>query len=286
VSGKDKKITEEEVRSLLGLPDIKMVDSLLSSLTTNEPQKALDLIEEIEENGVNFQQFVSYTLEVLREALVAKIKEVELDYGFFKETSQRDILKLVKAFLDAERSLKGSGSQSLVLEMLIPEFCVQRGDEEDEEDEEEEDTTEEYDDIQKSTDTDSNYIDIEDIRKNWDKVAEAVKPIHRHLYGFLETSKPTKFEKGKLHIEVPFQFYKDQIDRPASKDAIVTVLKETFNMAFSIVCTVNEKTKPRMKSNVDVVLKKTTKPKKEDHKKKEYESQSISTDIEAIFEGM
>jgi DNA polymerase-3 subunit gamma/tau len=281
VSGKDKKITEEEVRSLLGLPDIKMVDSLLSAFIMNEPQKALDLIEKIEEKGVNFQQFVSYTLEVLREALVAKIKEEELDYQFFKEVSQRDILRLVRAFLDAERSLKGSGSQSLVLEMLIPEFCVQRGDEEDEEDEEEEDTVEEY------ADSDSNCIDIEDIRKNWDKVAEAVKPIHRHLYGFLETSKPTKFEKGELHIEVPFQFYKDQIDRPASRDAIVTVLRETFNVRFSIVCTVNEKAKPRMKSNMDVVLKKATKSKKKDFKEgKEYESQSISTDIEAIFEGM
>jgi DNA polymerase-3 subunit gamma/tau len=289
VSGKDKEITEEEVRSLLGLPDIEMVDELLTSLVESEPQKALELIEDIEEKGVNFQQFVSYALEVLREALVAKIKKEELDYQFFEEISQKDILKLVKAFLDIERSLKGSGNQSLVMEMIIPEFCTGQGDEEEEEEEEEEDTTEEYDDMQRSSDSDVNYIDvdIEDIKKDWDKVAEAIKPIHKHLYAFLGTSKPVKFKKGKLHIEVPFQFYKDQIDCPASKEAINKVLKEIFNIPVNIVCSVNEKAKPRMKSNIDVVLRKAPKTKKkEDREEKEYKSRGIPADVEAIFEGM
>jgi DNA polymerase-3 subunit gamma/tau len=292
-SGKDKKITEEEVRTLLGLPDIEMVDMLLTSLSDNDAQKALELIEEIEGKGINFQQFVTYTLEILREALVAKIKDEELDYQFFDKVSQKDILRLVKAFLDIERGLKGSGNQSLVMEMIIPEFCVGAVNEEEEEEEEEEDTSEEYVDkdvdIKSSYNNNDNYIDIDikDIKKDWDKVAEAIKPVHKHLYAFLGTSKPVKFEKGKLHIEVPFQFYKDQIDCPQSREAINEVLKDIFDVSCGLVCSVNEKAKPRMKSSVDVVLRKIPKKKKEpEQKEKEYKPKGLSADVEAIFEGM
>jgi DNA polymerase III gamma/tau subunit len=275
-SGKDKKITEKEVRLLLGLPDIEMVDMFLTSLVDNDPQQALELIENIEDKGINFQQFASYTLEVLREVLVAKIKGNDLDYKFFDKVSQKDILALVKAFLDIERSLKGSTNQSLVMEMIIPEFCTGTGNEEEEEEEEEEDTTDEY------LDKD---IDIKDIRKQWNKVADAIKPIHKHLYAFLGTSKPTKFEKGKLYIEVPFQFYKDQIDCPESREVINRILEKVFSIKCSFICTVNEKAKPRMKSNIDVVLKKVPNKTKKTQQGS-FNQGGISPDVEAIFEGM
>jgi DNA polymerase-3 subunit gamma/tau len=289
-SGKDKKITEDEVRLLLGLPDVEMVDLLLTHLADNEPKEALELIEDIEEKGINFQQFVSYTLEILREALVSKIKDEELDYQFYTKVSQRDILRLVKSFLDIERSLKGSSNQSLVMEMIIPEFCVPQSREEEEEEEEEEDLSEEY--VDNDVDSSSSAsvtvvhddVDFKDIEKNWSKVAKAIKPIHKHLYAFLDTSKPIKYEKGKLHIEVPFQFYKDQIDCPQSRDAISDVLKDIFNISCGLECTVNEKAKPRMKSSVDVVLKNL--PKKKEKKQEAEKSFKPNLDVEAIFEGM
>lgn len=289
--GKDKKITEKEVRLLLGLPDVKMVDLLLTSLANNDPKKALELIEGLEEKGVNFQQFVSYTLEILREALVSKIKDDELDYQFYSKVSQMDILRLVKAFLDVDRSLKGSSNQSLVLEMVIPEFCITEDNEEEEEEEEEEDISEEYVDNEVDRNARNNNqsnivnVDFKDIKKNWDKVAQAIRPIHKHLFAFLGTSKPTKFEDGKLHIEVPFQFYKDQIDCPQSREAINTVLKDTFGINCGLVCTVNEKAKPRMKGSVDFVLRKLPKKKEIDTQESVFKS-NIPTDVEAIFEGM
>jgi DNA polymerase-3 subunit gamma/tau len=289
-SGKDKKITEEEVSVLLGLPDIEMVDLLLTSLADNEPKKALELIENIEEKGVNFQQFVSYTLEILREALVAKIKDDELDYQFYSKVSQRDILRLVKAFLDIERGLKGSGNQSLVVEMIIPEFCVSQNSEEEEEEEEEEDLSEEYVDNDVDSNTASTVtvvdtdIDFKQIKKNWDKVAKAIKPVHKHLYAFLDTSKPVEYNNGKLHIEVPFQFYKEQIDCPQSREAINQVIKEIFNISCRLECSVNEKAKPRMKTSVDVVLKNL--PKKKEEKQSQAKSFKSNIDVEAIFEGM
>ncbi|MCD4811566.1 DNA polymerase III subunit gamma/tau [bacterium] len=292
-SGKDKKITEEEVRDLLGLPDIVMVDALLTSLMNGDAKKALDLIESIEKKGVNLEQFVSYTLEILREVLVAKIKDEELEYDFYNKVAQKDILKFVKIFLEIERSFRGSSNQSLILEMIIPEFCVDQNIEEEEEEEEEEavdndvDMKEEEDKkpVVVSSDED---IDFEAIKKNWGKVAQAIKPVHRHLFAFLGTSKPIRCEGSSLYIEVPFQFHKDQIDCPQSRDVINRVLKDMFNVSCHLVCSVNEKAKPRMKSNADIVLKDI--PTKESvnvaSSKKKYFRPKMSAEVEAIFEGM
>jgi DNA polymerase-3 subunit gamma/tau len=282
-SGKDGKITQEEVRKLLGLPDVEMVDLLLSSLAQNDAQKSLELIEELEDKGVNFQQFVSYTLEVLRESLVAKIKGEELDYQFFDKVSQNDILRLVKAFLNIERSLKGSTNQSLVLEMIIPEFCFFEDKEEQEEEEEEEDISDEYADenIQDNSKTATLHIDLKQVKKNWEKVGEAIKPVHKHLGAFLGCSKPISVDENKIHIEVPFQFYKDRIECPESKNAINEVLRDIFGINGGIICTVNEKAKPRMKGSVDFVLRKL--PKRDTEKNS---SSKITSEVEAIFEGM
>ncbi|MCD4756500.1 DNA polymerase III subunit gamma/tau [bacterium] len=293
-SGKDKKITEDEVRNLLGLPDIAMVDSLLSSLMDGDAKKALELIESIEGKGVNLGQFVSYTLETLREVLVAKIKDEELEYDFYDKVVQKDILKLVKIFLEIERNLKGSSNQSLILEMVIPEFCADAYIEEEEEEEEEEAVDNDVDikgnDDSKPTVADSDkQIDFDVIKKNWGKVAQAVKPVHRHLFAFLGTSKPIKCEGSSLYIEVPFQFHKDQIDCPQSRDVINQVLKDMFNISCNLVCSVNEKAKPRMKGNADIVLKNI--PTKESvnvatTNKKNFSRSGISAEVEAIFEGL
>ena len=288
-SGKDKKITEEEVRTLLGLPDIDMVDILLNSLVQDDSKKALEIIENIEEKGVNFQQYVSYTLEILREALVAKIKGNKLEYKFFEKVSQRDILRLVKAFLDIERSLKGSSNQSLVMEMIIPSFCTNGEHEEEEEEEEEEDSSDDYADkvvVKDNVKTVNIDIDFNHVKNDWGKVAEGIKPIHKHLYAFLSSSKPTKFEDGKLFIEVPFQFYKDQIDCPKSKNAISKILKDLFQIPEGFICIVNEKAKPRMKSSPDVVLERVPVKKKQVNERKNFSRKKLSPDLEAIFEGM
>jgi DNA polymerase-3 subunit gamma/tau len=282
-SGKDKKITEKEVRTMLGLPDIEMVDLLLTSLCENDSQKALELIEDMEEKGVNFQQFVTYTLEVLREALVAKIKGEKLEYNFFDKVSQKDILLFVKAFLNIERSLKGSSNQSLVMEMIIPEFCNNKGGEEEEEEEEEEDITEEEYSENKSKK--SSDIDIKEVEKKWEKISRGIKEIHKHLGTFLETSKPQKVKNNKIYVEVAFQFYKDQIECAESKEVIQKVLKNVLGNSYNIVCTVNEKAKPRMKATADVVLKKVPKEKREKSKSSSFNSK-MPSDIEAIFEGM
>lgn len=52
-----------------------MVNNLLSSLISGDGKKALECIDELVDKGTNLVQFTNFTLEILREVLVAKISK-------------------------------------------------------------------------------------------------------------------------------------------------------------------------------------------------------------------
>jgi DNA polymerase III gamma/tau subunit len=318
-----KQITEEEVRNILGLPDFDKVTVLLSSLEEGNGKKALEIVEGLEEKGVNLQQFTSYTLSILREILVGKIKgKLGKDYEMFKDWDIRMIHRVINLFLEAENRIKYASNQALVLEMIIPEMMKDEPvpdsekkivntdvknkiapEPKKEEIKEEvkveikeeqipsevaEDSEEEEDDIS------NDDISAEDIKKRWDSFVLEVKPFNNNLYAFLGSANVVGFNDGVLTVEVPFSFHKDRIEIPKSREAISTVFKKMFGCSCKIVCNVNDKMKLEKKSDAEFVLRnvpapapKKEAPKEENAEKPNfYKARKPSAEIEAIFEGM
>ena len=76
---KDKDvITLDEVQKTLGLPDSEKVILLLKYLLAGDGAQALTIVESLEVDGVNLQQFTSFVLDYLRSILSQKIKNFEL----------------------------------------------------------------------------------------------------------------------------------------------------------------------------------------------------------------
>ncbi len=292
-----KEITEGEVRDVLGIPEVYMVNDLLLALVTGDSKKALGCIKELEIKGTNLVQFTNFTLEVLREVLVAKISAKDIkEYDFAKGLQLRDILELIKEFLNVERELKGTTNQILILQMLIPTFSK-------EENVVKTTTTvskNKSDDVKNTTivegksesvnvvNTDVITLSIDEVEKNWKRVAEGIKPVNTHLFAFLGASKPVSIEENVLCIEVPFKFYKDQIDSPESRDAIGKVIFEVLGTHCRVNCSVNESVKPKLQSSADVVLKNipVIQKKERTEEKKFVAKKKITADVEAIFAGM
>jgi len=320
-----KQITEEEVRNILGLPDFDKVTTLLISLEEGNGKKALEIVEGLEEKGVNLQQFTSYTLSILREILVGKIKgKLGKDYEMFSEWDIRMIHRVINLFLEAENRIKYASNQALVLEMIIPEMMkdeailekevkivntdvknkitpqeeVKKVEPKKEEIKEEvkeepipsevaEDSEEEEDDIS------NDDISAEDVKKRWDSFVLEVKPFNNNLYAFLGSANVVGFNEGVLTVEVPFSFHKDRIEIPKSREAISTVFKKMFGCSCKIVCNVNDKMKLEKKSDAEFVLRnvpvatKKEAPKEENAEKPNFfKAKKVSAEIEAIFEGM
>ena len=119
--GDEKHITQEEVSSALGLADSTMVYFFLEKIINGEASEALDLVQELAQKGVNFGQFVKFVLSVLREILIALMRDDvdSLEYSFAKKLDRSKTLKLINLFVDAERTLRDALVPTLPLELLV-----------------------------------------------------------------------------------------------------------------------------------------------------------------------
>jgi DNA polymerase-3 subunit gamma/tau len=299
-SDNPKKITQEEVREILSIPETIMVDNLISSLISQDAKKALGYIKELENKGANLQQFTNFTLGILREALVAKISgnEKGLDYNFAKDISPKELLVLINAFLGVERDLKNTANQSLILEMLIPVFCFK-----DEvvvatapkiskptpEDKRGKTIVQQSSEEVQVVNRDSSQATLAEIKKNWNQITQEIKPVNGHLCAFLGTANPVSVKKDVINIEVPFQFHKEQIDSPTAKSLITKAVADVIGIQYSIRCTVNDKVKPRIQVCADVVLKNAPVTKKKEEGSNNdnfFKKPKLSKDVEALFDGM
>jgi DNA polymerase-3 subunit gamma/tau len=287
-SDKPQQVSEAEVRKVLGIPDSTMVYHLLDKLVKGDRVGALDLITELENKGVNLQQFTKYVLSTLRQILVDKLRS-ELDpkeYSFAVELEVSDINTLINLFLNAERTLKSASIPSLVLEMIVSEVNIsapavpKKPAKQSEESEvsEEEDVT---DAIEESTAN----ISFKKIVKDWNKVIEAIKPMNGHLFAFLGSAKLISLEGNSLKLEVPFEFHKDRIESTTSRDAIATIMKDVFGTAVKIDCTVNGAVKKQRPVSADVVLSNSPRTDSKPVAKKQFVNRP-NPKIEEIFAGM
>jgi len=287
-TGQDEKINEittEEARKILGLPERDSVILLLKSLVKGDGGKSLDIIGSLEKNGVNLQQFTNYTLDILRQILIAKIKgKVEKEIDFVKEVDIKTIYKLINLFLNAENRIRYANNQALVLEMIIPEMMKVDGEREIEivnrdvkkritepkQEEEKEEVMEEKD---------IKEVSLNEISKRWDEFINEIKPFNGHLYAFLGGANVKDFNKGILHLEVPFKFHEERIEVPKSRNAISETFKKVYGTNCKVSCVVNPSMKSK-KSEADFVLRKLPiiKPKEKE--------KNVAVNVEAIFEGM
>ncbi len=290
-----KEITEDEVRAVLGIPEVYMVNDFLTSLVNGDGKGALECIDEVVNKGTNLVQFTNFTLEILREVLVAMIsgKKIDNDYSFAKGLSKRELVSLITEFLNVGNELKGAQNQVLILQMLIPKFLKDEdtdGGIKTKEERVKKGRTilEKKSESIEVINSDVINIEISQIQQSWKKIINGIKPINTTLFAFLDSSKPVSIKENILNIEVPFKFYKDQIDSPNSKEILGKILFESLGTHCRIVCSVNESVRPKLQSSADVVLRNLpiVKPKVMKKVKEERKEEGKKIDVEAMFAGM
>lgn len=303
-SSKPEEVSESEVRKTLGIPDSTMVYHLLETLVYGKQKEALELIEEMESKGVNFQQFTKFVLLSLQDILVRKIKggSEEKEHSFAKGLSVSEVSALINIFLSADRNLRYAVIPSLILEMAIPQVIDIVGEkhsvpqkeestskgkaekkEEEIDDDEEQEEEEEEGEEESRTSSKGAIISFEQISKEWQKVVEKIKPANGHLFAFLGGAKLLDYKDGVLKIEVPFDFHKERIEATKSREALNDVFKEIFGCGCKIDCLVNGTARRKKQVSADVILRSV--PEESSPAKKVYNHRT-NKKIEEIFKGM
>ncbi|HOV34689.1 MAG TPA: DNA polymerase III subunit gamma/tau [Candidatus Dojkabacteria bacterium] len=295
---KDNEITIEEVRRVLGLPDSEKVILLLKYLIEGNGSKCLDILNSLEESGTNLQQFTEYVLDVLEEILSEKIKgDVSKEYKFIQQCDIHTVHKLINLFLEAENRIKYAGNQLLVLEMIIPEMMKPTANTEiaminkdvknkiKKQEGNEEKVIESG--SENSVSAVSCEISVNEIKAKWDTFITEIRPYNGHLYAFLGGANIVSFEKGVINLEVPFQFHKERIEIPKSRNIISEVFNRVYGTTCNVSCKVNASIKPVDKSDADFVLRNLPASDKSKEKKKgDPTVKNFNKKIEAIFDGV
>jgi DNA polymerase III gamma/tau subunit len=282
------------------------------------------MVREIDKKGINLQQFVKYCLIMLRDILIDKMKDTldPKEYSFAVDLSLQQILSLINYFLVADRNLRNSPIPALELEMIIgavdftehksvespkplpkkpeekkPVKVVKEDKKEDDKVVERKINLKEEKIVEKEPENSVEFakdLDVSVIKQNWKILTKKIQPANGHLFAFLERVNILGFENDKLQLEVPFQFHKDRIEDPKSREAIYLVCKEVYGKQFAFECVVNDNIKNKKKVEPDFILNKISESIKPQEVKvekpadggKEVYKQKVSKDIEAIFEDM
>ncbi|MAF20824.1 MAG: hypothetical protein CMI55_04035 [Parcubacteria group bacterium] len=133
----DKQITLEEVQTILGVTDIRAVQSLIDFMIEKDNGQAIGHINQISAQGYDLIQFTKSSINYLRKILILKVdpdldklvaaeltkeqKEVIIKQG--QKLDQSDLIKMIHAFVQAGNEIKLADFPQLPLELAVVECC-------------------------------------------------------------------------------------------------------------------------------------------------------------------
>jgi len=134
---KNKEITADDIRNLLGIVDLSLVIEFTKILSKKNVGEALNLLDKNLEKGLDVQEFAKVIIDYLRKILVIKInpqlendvldelsseaKEITKKLG--EKFTLEELRKLLNLFLEAENKIRYSSLPQLPIELAIIEYC-------------------------------------------------------------------------------------------------------------------------------------------------------------------
>ncbi len=133
ISFVDKNITKEDVTKILGSPSQMQVLSIIDSIVENNTELAIQIINEITQNGYSLETFIDSTIIALRALLFYTLSpttemesyisllnsEKEHLKNLAKKTNSKKVINIIKEFEVAKIKISSSVIPQLPLEIAI-----------------------------------------------------------------------------------------------------------------------------------------------------------------------
>jgi DNA polymerase-3 subunit gamma/tau len=130
------EVRDEDVVTLLGVVDQRLLADLARAVLTGDTRMALDVVRQVDEFGYNFRQFCQELIGLFRSLLILKVVEGGIDLLDLAESelaTQREICALTDAnrlqrclaiLMKAETECAHSAMPRLVLEMALVKMAT------------------------------------------------------------------------------------------------------------------------------------------------------------------
>jgi len=268
-----QQVAEGEINidSLLSASSKEKYIECVDYLITCKAPKALAIVSDVFEEGVDLYVWVGELLKYLRTLLFIKsgvaenVAEVtdEIIEATKQQAKKIDIKWLVRTtniLLEAHKSIRSSFIPQLPVELAIVEICSKEGDEDNDENEPEDspkDGREEkkvvYEKEEKEAEdgdehpVESNGKPIMTLKKaksKWEKIVKQSKELNHSLTALLTSCKPVNIDGSFLVLEVFYPFHKERLESPKIRKVLEKLCEEIYGTAVGIKCVVSDK-KPK-----------------------------------------
>lgn len=268
-----KKITEEDVLTILPTSANESVFTFIEGLLNKKTAEVLTQISTLANDGTNFEQFILQIIDVVRsliiyqsthqtEQLLVEYTEQQIKQlkDFALAITTPTLVKLIEQLLVKKQQLKTAPLPQLPLELLVIGFSTS-----DEQPQptpslknpiqlaatvtEPKEVLAEKTTTQKITDSIKTTLShltkqaplktsLEEINQQWGKVLEKLDATSHSLTFIVKMCKLEKIDESGLVLSVPYAFHKEKLDEHKSKKLIEQTLQDIFNERIPFVCTV------------------------------------------------
>lgn len=133
-----KEINLEDIKSLLGLIEVEIVSKFVDFLDDKDMPGALNYLREINDKGLDLEEFTKSLINYLRKVLISKIigeksskeylvnlttEETKHLQKQAKDFKNEELRKMIDIFLEAQGKMKYSPIPQLPLELGVVEIC-------------------------------------------------------------------------------------------------------------------------------------------------------------------
>ncbi len=249
-----KKITAEMADLVLPRSNIANIVELFAFLSNRKTSQALDLINKLSQEGINFVQYAKEVVEFLRKILLIKVNgrldifsSLELTGEMEKSTIDLarniELSRLIKAlnlFMEKEKEIKFSDIPQLPLELAIIEICEDQSVADKDSDDGPDDDKPGAGGKEKRTKISSvnsvgtpdspvktkTSLELSQILNLWPEIIKKLRSENQSLAIALKLVEPEKIYDDKLILCCPYDFLSEQIKQVKIKTKIEEVISE------------------------------------------------------------
>jgi len=222
-------------------------EDFLKDLKEKKTQKIIKNIEDAIQNGVSVKNLTTGLLLRLKSAFLAKLGLEGEDLDFLQE---REIVKLIELFSEAEVKSREYFLEQLPLEIAVVNWCEAGKDESTQSGDKKKSDTIKYI-SNKST---SSQKDLKEFGKNlWDNLLSLVKSKNISTEALLRAAKPLNFKNGTLTLGVYYNFHKERLETPPHRQILEEAIKKAVGTSVKVNLVLMEPPKVEVEEK-DVVL--------------------------------
>jgi len=203
----------------LGLTGNILIESFYEYLLDKKTSKAIEIINQVNAEGQNLNQFTGDIISFLREKMLISIN------GNPEETKQ--IIKLIEIFLEAKEKINGALIVQLPIEIAVIKGCNYA---------EENNAVSIKGNTIIPVSTDKNGdLNIEEIQNKWENVLNKIETPFIKMS--LMNGKPVKYENTTLHMEFKSNTYMDIIQKSTNQPEVIKALESVFDKKMALELT-------------------------------------------------